>query len=183
MHDDVRKFAQGLYDNPPANLAEWLGVAPDRRELHFAEFDLHDPADPRRVEDAEKALPELVRRARLGRTMTFGEFVTFIGRGSPRQVGGNFLNPIAALCISQGLPPLWTLVVRADTGLPSGYWREHTDEEKIARQEDCFAFYGARRAEPLPQARTARRTPSTAVTRPTCDTCFTELTPAGSCLC
>lgn len=182
MNADVRAFAQGLYDNPPANLAEWLAHDPTRQELHFREFDLDDPADPRRVEDANTALPELIRLAGLGRTLTFGAFVKVIGRGNPRMVGGNFLNPISALCISQQLPPLWTLVVRADTGLPSGFWREHTDEEKIARQEECFAYYGARRADPLPQARTARRIPDVVV-RETCPRCFTELTPSGSCMC
>jgi len=85
-------------------------------------------------------------------------------------VNGGTLNAIAALCITQGLPPLWTLIVRAATGLPADYWREHTDKEKAARQDECFAYYGAVR-EPeggFPDV---------------CPTCFTERTQSGACMC
>ena len=30
MHDNVAKFAQDLYDNPPIDLAEWLGADSER---------------------------------------------------------------------------------------------------------------------------------------------------------
>ncbi len=73
-------------------------------------------------------------------------------------------------------------MVNAATGLGSGYWREHTDEQKVERQEECFAHYGARRANPLPRASTARRQP-VAVIRDTCVECNTERTPSGTCLC
>jgi len=182
MHDSVTQFVEALYENPPADLAEWLGADGDRRDRHFQEFDLENPADPRRVEDAEKVLPELIRRASEGRTMTFTEFCGFAGRGSPRTLGGQTLNPIVAMCLTRRLPPLWTLVVRADTGLGSGYWREHTDEQKVARQEECFAHYNARRADALPTTKTARRQPAVVI-RETCRECNTERTPSGACLC
>lgn len=185
MHDKVRAFAEHLYDNPPADLAEWLGDDIGRRNLHLREFDLDDLTDPkhaRRVEDAERVLPELIRRAQEGRTLTFTEFVEFVGRGNKRSTGGQAINPIVALCLVRGLPPLWTLVVTAGTGLGPGYWREHSDEQKIARQEECFAHYGARRAEPLPSARTARRRPDSHVGE-MCGVCHTERTPSGDCLC
>ena len=182
MHDEVKAFAEELYADPPADLAAWLSDEPGRRERHFGEFDLDDPPDVRRVEDAEKVMPELIRCAQEGRTMSFTDFCRHAGRGNPRTLGGQTLNPIVAMCLTRGLPPLWTLIVRADTGLGSGYWREHTDEEKLARQEKCFAFYGARRAEARPAPRTARRTPDVPV-RDICAECFTERTPSGSCLC
>lgn len=182
MHDSVIKFAEDLYNNPPADLAEWLDTHPDRRGQHFREFDLENPADPRRVQDAEKVLPELIRCAREGRTMTFTEFCGFAGRGNPRTLGGQTLNPIVAICLTRGLPPLWALVVRSDTGLGSGYWREHTDEQKLARQDDCFAHYDAQRAEVAPALKTARRQPVVLI-RDTCSDCNTERTPSGACLC
>ena len=77
---------------------------------------------------------------------------------------------IAALCITQGLPPLWTLIVRASTGLPADYWREHTDKEKADRQNECFAYYGA------------VREPEGGVLD-LCPDCFTERTLAGTCMC
>ena len=85
--------------------------------------------------------------------MTFTEFVEYVGRGNKRSTGGNAIDPIVALCLSRDLPPLWTLVVAASTGLGSGYWREHSDERKVARQEECFAFYNARRLAPLPASK------------------------------
>lgn len=102
--------------------------------------------------------------------MTFTEFVEFAGRGNKRRVNGGILNPLAALCLSQGLPPLWTLVVTAESGLGSGYWRERDDSHKVARQEECFAHYGA------------ARQPETSV-GDVCPDCFTERTPTGTCLC
>lgn len=185
MHDKVKDFVEDLHRNPPADLAEWLGVDSDRRLQHFREFDLDDLSDPkhaRRVEDAKKVLPKLIERAKQGRTMTFTQFVQFVGRGNARSTNGRAINPIVALCVSRDLPPLWTLVVSSGTGLGPGYWREHTDAEKIARQENCFTYYGSSRAEPLPQAKTSRRMPNVSI-RETCPACFTELTPAGSCLC
>jgi len=185
VNEKVRKFAEDLYENPPADLAEWLAVHGDREDQHFGEFDLDDLSDPkhaRRVEDAERVLPELIRRAQEGRTMTFTEFVEVAGRGSPRSTGGKAINPIVALCLTRDLPPLWALVVSAATGLGSGYWREHTDEQKIARQVECFTFYGARRAGPVPGAKTARRQP-VVVIRDTCGECYTERAASGSCLC
>lgn len=185
MDEKVRKFAEELYAHPPADLAEWLAAHSEREHHHFREFDLDDLSDPkhaRRVEDARTVLPELIRRAEEGRTMTFTDFVDFAGRGNPRSTGGNAINPIVALCLTDDLPPLWTLVVSAATGLGSGYWREHTDEQKIERQEKCFAHYNVRRAGPLPGAKTARRQPAVVI-RDTCGDCFTELTPSGACLC
>lgn len=186
MHDKVREFAEALYANPPADLADFLSADSERQAGHLREFDLDDLSDPvhaRRVEDAETVLPELVRRAEQGRTMTFTEFVEFVGRGNKRTTGGTAINPIVAMCLSRNLPPLWTLVVNSSTGLGSGYWREHTDEEKIARQEECFARYNARRARPLPTARTARRQPVTTAASETCNECHTERTPSGACMC
>ncbi|HET7736888.1 MAG TPA: hypothetical protein VFK52_12995 [Nocardioidaceae bacterium] len=182
MDDRVTQFVEDLHANPPADLAEWLGTDGERRAGHLQEFDLENPVDPRRVEDAEKVLPELTRRAREGRTMTFTEFCRFAGRGNPRTLGGQTLNPLVAMCLTYDLPPLWTLVVRADTGLGSGYWREHTDEQKVARQEECFSHYNARRAQALPAAKTARRQPAVVI-RDTCGDCHTERTPSGACLC
>lgn len=170
MNENVRAFAQDLIDNPPANLAEWLSHEPEGVTRYMSEFDLEHPADPRRVADARKVLPELVRRASLGQTITFKEFVQFLGQGNWRTVGGNYLNPIVALCISQNLPPLWTLVVRAETGLPADFWREHTDRQKASRQQECFEFYGATRA------------PEGGL-REVCAECFTERTPTGACWC
>lgn len=89
--------------------------------------------------------------------------MTTAGDARGRTPGGQAINPIVALCLTDHLPPLWTLVVSASIGLGSGYWREHTDAAKIARQEQCFAHYGARRAEPLSRARTARRTPDVVI--------------------
>jgi hypothetical protein len=185
MHEKVREFVEKLHANPPADLAEFLRAHEMSLQDHLAEFDLDDLSDPRharRVEDARRVLPELKRRAGQGSTLTFTEFVDVVGRGNPRTTNGKAINPIVALCLTDGLPPLWTLVVSAATGLGSGYWREHTDEEKIARQEECFAAYGARRASPLPRPATARRQPDV-VARETCPDCYTELTPAGTCLC
>lgn len=185
MNEAVKKFADDLYENPPADLAEWLASHGDRQDHHFREFDLDDLSDPKhawRVEDAERVLPELIRRAQEGRTMTFTEFVEFAGRGNPRSTGGNAINPIVAMCLTRGLPPLWTLVVSAATGLGSGYWREHSDEQKIARQDECFAFYGTHRSGPIPGAKTARRQP-VVVVRDTCGECFTERAASGACLC
>ena len=185
MHPKAKDFANDLHEHPPADLAEWLGGDAERRADHFREFDLDDLSNPnhaKRVEDAEKVLPELVRRAQKGRTISFTDFVEVAGRGNKRQIGGKSLNPIVALCLTRDLPPLWTLVVNAGTGLGSGYWRERSDEQKIARQEACFAFYNASRAEPLPMARTARRQP-TVVIRDVCQVCNTERTPTGACLC
>ncbi|KAA1419189.1 hypothetical protein F0U44_12110 [Nocardioides humilatus] len=185
MHEKVTQFVQQLFENPPADLAEFLAAHGGRREDYVYEFDLDDLSDPRharRVADAQKVLPELIRRAQEGKTMTFTEFVEFVGRGNPRTTGGKAINPIVALCLSEDLPPLWTLVVSATTGLGSGYWREHTDEQKIERQEKCFAHYNVRRSGPRPGARTARRQPA-AVIRDTCGDCFTERSASGDCLC
>jgi hypothetical protein len=185
MDEKVTRFLDGLYDNPPADLADYLGADGQRQADHVREFDLDDLSDPkhaRRVEDAEKVVPELIRRAQEGRTMTFTEFVEFVGRGNPRSTGGKAINPIVALCLTRDLPPLWTLVVSAGTGLGPGYWREHTDEQKVARQEECFARYGARRAGPLPRAGTARRQPAVVI-RDTCPDCYTERASSGACLC
>lgn len=185
VHERVVEFVKDLEENPPADLAEWLGDDPDQYQRHLQDFDLDDRADPkhaRRVEDAEIVLPELIRRAQQGRTMTFTEFVDFVGRGNKRTTNGGAINPIVALCLTNNLPPLWTLVVASATGLGSGYWREHTDAEKIARQEECFTYYNARRSVPLPQAKTARRMPEV-VAREICPNCFTERTPSGDCLC
>ena len=85
-------------------------------------------------------------------------------------MNGGTINAIVALCISQGLPPLWTLLVRAATGMPADFWREHTDKEKADRQNECFAYYGA------------IREPEGGVLD-LCPNCFTERTPSGICMC
>jgi len=171
MNENVKAFVQGLIDNPPADLALALARDPDLRVRYFREFDLDDPLYPHLVHaDAERALPELIRRASLGQTITFTEYVEFLGRGNKRRVNGGTINAIAALCITRGLPPLWTLLVRAATGLPANFWREHTDKEKADRQNECFAYYGA------------VREPEGGVLA-LCPTCFTERTPSGTCMC
>lgn len=170
MNKNVKAFVQGLIDNPPADLAEAFADDPDLRVHYFREFDLDDPLSPHLVQDAEQVLPELIRRASLGQTMTFTEYVEFLGRGNKRRVNGGTINPIAALCLTQGLPPLWTLIVRATTGLPADFWREHTDKEKADRQNECFAYYGA------------VREPEGGVLD-LCPNCFTERTPSGTCMC
>ena len=121
MNENVKNFVQGLVDNPPADLALWLATEPDAAVRYVREFDLDDPPYPHFVQDAETVLPELIRRARLGQTMTFTEYVEFLGHGNKRQVGGKQINPIVALCITRGLPPLWTLIVRAATGQPADF--------------------------------------------------------------
>lgn len=172
MHPRVKEFVEDLHRDPPPDLAKAFAEGWPRSQ-HLKEFDLDDLSDERharRVGDAETALPHLVDFAKQGRTMTFTEFVGVVGRGSPRGVNGGTLNPLAALCITQGLPPLWTLVVAASTGLGSGYWRERDDAEKVARQEACFEFYGAtRRPEGL--------------VGEVCPRCFIERTTTGACLC
>lgn len=173
MHPRVKAFVDDLQQNPPADLRTWLDEGPQARADHLKEFDLEDLSDPghaSRVEIAAKVLPHLIEYAKQGRTMTFTEFVELAGRGNKRRVNGGILNPLAALCLTQGLPPLWTLVVKADSGLGSGYWREHDDSQKAARQDECFAYYGATRAPEDPVGEI-------------CPDCFTERTPTGDCLC
>ena len=170
MNENVKAFVQDLLDKPPADLAAALSKNPDLRVDYFREFDLENSPHPNNVQDAKDGLPELIRRASLGQTITFSEFVEFLGRGNKRQVNGRTINPIATLCITQGLPPLWTLLVTADTGLPPGFWREHSDSEKARRQDECFAFYGATR-EPEGGA------------VDTCAECNTVRTPSGACMC
>ena len=118
MNENVKAFVQDLIDNPPADLAKALARDPDLRVNYFREFDLDNPLYPQFLPDAEEVLPELIRRASLGQTITFTEHVEFLGRGNKRQVDGRTINLIVALCITQGLPPLWTLRVRASTGCP-----------------------------------------------------------------
>ncbi|MEI2811925.1 MAG: hypothetical protein V9F00_17585 [Nocardioides sp.] len=173
MHPRVKEFVEDLQQNPPADLRQWIAEGPQARVDHLREFDIEDLSDQghaRRVEMAETVLPHLIDFAKQGRTMTFTEFVEFAGRGNKRGVNGGTLNPLAALCLTQGLPPLWTLVVTAQSGLGSGYWREHDDSHKVARQEECFAYYGATRQPENPA-------------RDVCPDCFTERTPTGACLC
>ena len=173
MDPRVKAFVEDLHENPPADLGRWLDEGPQARAAHLREFDLEDLSDPghaRRVEVAEKVLPHLVDFAKQGKTMTFTEFVEFAGGGNKRLVNGGILNPLAALCITRELPPLWTLVVAAATGLGSGYWRERDDSHKVARQEECFAHYGAVRMPETPVG-------------DVCPDCFTQRTPTGACLC
>ena len=170
MNENVKAFVQDLIDNPPADLAMALARDPGLRVNYFREFDLDNPLYPQFLPDAEEVLPELIRRASLGQTITFTEHVEFLGRGNKRQVDGRTINLIVALCITQGLPPLWTLRVRASTGLPADFWREHTDKQKAGRQNECFAYYGA------------VREPEGGVLD-LCPNCFTERTPSGTCMC
>lgn len=173
MDPRVRAFVEDLQANPPADLRRWLDEGPEARAAHRREFDLDDLSDPghaRRVAIAEAVLPHLVDFAQQGRTMTFTEFVELAGSGNKRLVNGGILNPLVALCLTRGLPPLWTLVVAAATGLGSGYWREHDDSHKVARQEECFAHYGAVRRPETPLG-------------DVCPDCFTQLTATGTCLC
>ncbi len=170
MNEDVKAFVQDLIDNPPEDLRKALARNPDMRVSYFKEFDLDDPLHQGFARDAEEVLPELIRRASLGQTITFTEVVEFLGRGNKRQVDGRMLNPIVALCITLGLPPLWTLIVRASTGMPADFWREHTDKQKADRQNECFAYYGA-----------VREPEGGAVDL--CPNCFTERTKAGTCMC
>ena len=173
MHPRVRAFVEDLHQYPPTDLRRWLDEGPQARAAHLREFDLEDLSDPghaRRVEVAEKVLPYLIDFAKHGRTMTFTEFVEFAGAGNKRLVNGGILNPLTALCLTRGLPPLWTLVVAAATGLGSGYWRERDDSHKVARQEECFAHYGAVRQPETPVG-------------DVCPDCFTQRTPTGACFC
>ena len=173
MHPRVKAFVEDLHQNPPADLRRWLDEGPQARAAHLREFDLEDLCDlghARRVEVAEKVLPYLIDFAKHGETMTFTEFVEFAGGGNKRLVNGGILNPLAALCLTRGLPPLWTLVVAAASGLGSGYWRERDDSQKVARQEECFAHYGAVRQPETPVG-------------DVCPDCFTQRTPTGACLC
>ena len=170
MNEKVKAFVQGLLDNPPADLAVALADDPELRARYPREFDLDDPLYPHLVQDAEEILPELIRRAGLGQTITFTDYVEFLGRGNKRRVNGGVINLIAALCLTRELPPLWTLIVRADTGMPPDFWREHTDKEKADRQNECFAYYGA-----------VREPEGGAVDL--CPNCFTERTPSGTCMC
>lgn len=173
MDPRVKAFVDDLQENPPADLRRWLDEGPDRRAIHWRDFDLADLSDPghaRRVAVVEKVLPHLIDFAKKGKTMTFTEFVEYAGGGNKRLVNGGILNPLAALCITRELPPLWTLVVAAATGLGSGYWRERDDSHKVARQEECFAHYGAVRMPEIPVG-------------DVCPGCFTQKTPTGACLC
>ena len=173
MHPRVKAFVEDLQQNPPADLRRWLDEGPQARAAHLREFDLEDLSDlghARRVEVAEKVLPYLIDFAKHGKTMTFTEFVEFAGGGNKRLVNGGILNPLAALCLTRGLPPLWTLVVAATSGLGSGYWRERDDSHKVARQEECFAHYGAVRQPETPVG-------------DVCPDCFTQRTPTGACFC
>ena len=173
MHPDVMAFVEDLQANPPTDLATWLARGPEAKRAHLKGFDIDDLSDKghaRRVAVAEKVLPHLIDVAKQGKTMTSTEFVGFAGSGHPRLVNGGILSPLVTLCISRGLPPLWTLVVAAASGLGSGYWREHNDSQKFARQQECFDFYGATRRPEVPLGEV-------------CPHCFTERSSGGACFC
>lgn len=145
MYDVVAEFVRNLHSKPPTDLEEYLQGDPERYQSHWLEFDL-DNGDPDRIGRAWALLPDLAERARRGETITFTAVCEFWNWGSPRKVGGREINPLAAICLTLGLPPLWTLIVAKKTGLPSGFWLEHSLEEQRSRQDECFSFYGAKRA-------------------------------------
>ena len=170
MNENVKAFVQDLLDNPPADLA----VAPDRdpelRVRYLREFDLDDPLYPNLVQDAEQVLPRVDPQ---GQPRADHHLHRVRGIPGPWQQASSKWRrhqPHCGALHHQGLPPLWTLLVRADTGMPPDFWREHTDKEKADRQNECFAYYGA------------VREPEGGVVD-LCPNCFTERTPSGTCMC
>jgi hypothetical protein len=145
MHDVVAAFVRDLHSNPPSDLETFLEEDPERYQAHWLEFDLEN-GDTDSIRRAWALLPTLAERARRGETISFTEVCDFWVWGAPRSLGGREINPVAAICWTLGLPPLWTLIVSKKTGLPSGFWLEHSPEEQRARQDECFDFYGAKRA-------------------------------------
>ncbi len=85
----------------------------------------------------------LIRMAPARQTTTFGELAELIGmnRRFPLPVAG-FLEPIAALCDQNGLPPLTALVLSANGKTPAGLvvWLQRFGQTLPQAQQAVFTF-------------------------------------------
>jgi hypothetical protein len=82
----------------------------------------------------------------MGRTLTYTELAGRAGgRLNRRHVHRQLLIPLSERCREAGLPDLAALVVRKDTGMPGGGWRDPRSGETSPRAwaealERCLSY-------------------------------------------
>jgi putative restriction endonuclease len=97
-------------------------------------------------DDSERSNPSralqvylvLIGNAMRRQTTTYNELAHAIGYGNARHVMGDRLGPIMYWCQQNDLPPLTSIVVREDTGLPGAGFV--SPAEVPAEQQRVFNF-------------------------------------------